>query len=309
MKEFKYISNISKEEIDQNTVIPCIDQQGYHAILIKNSVMKSIPSKFSTDNLNVQIDEILYFDEKEYYFHIITATKNDMYSISQFEIIYEYIFKKLQSAISGNELNILITSIEDYFRTTPDKDLFSLQVGVFGELLTIKYLYDSGYTQIVEKYHDNFYSKHDVEIDDHTRIEIKSTVSEKRIHTFKHNQIFRNDIDVYISSVMLEQSKEGVSLFDLFQEVIDLYDNPDSIFALKKLMKRCGVGEENGGLKFAIQKAYNDLKIYDAKALPKINVPAPDGVTNIKYDVDCSLAEPLNIDDFVNTINSLIKKY
>lgn len=304
MKEFKYISNISKDEIDLNNVIPCIDEQDNHSILIKNSIMKSIATKYSTDNLNVQIDTVLYFGGKDYYFHIITATKNDMYSISQFEVIYEYIFKKISEPISGNELNILITSIEDYFRTTPDKDLFSLQVGVFGELFTIKYLYESGYKNIIEKYHNNFYSKHDIEIDDKTRIEIKSTVSEKRIHTFKHNQIFRDDIDVYVSSVMLEQSKEGVSLLELFQDVKKLYDNPDSILSLNKLMRRCGVGEENVGLKFASSKAYNDIKIYEAKVLPKINIPAPDGVTNIKYDVDCSLAEPLNIEVFLKIISS-----
>ncbi len=305
MKEFKYISSISKNDIDSNIVIPCIDEQGYHAILIKNSILKEVSTKYSTDNLNVQIDTVLHFENNGYYFHIITATKNDMYSISQFEVIYEYIFKKISNPISGNELNILITSIEDYFRTTPEKDLFSLQVGVFGELFTIKYLYESGYKNIIEKYHDNFYSKHDVEIDENNRIEIKSTVLEKRIHTFKHNQIFRDDINVYVSSVMLEQSKEGLSLFDLFQEVIGLYDNPDSILGLQKLMKRCGVGEENVGLKFAESKAYNDLKVYDAKTLPKINVPAPDGVTNIKYDVDCAIAEALNIDDFIEYVKTL----
>lgn len=305
MKEFKYISSISKNDIDSNIVIPCIDEQGYHAILIKNSILKEVSTKYSTDNLNVQIDTVLHFENNGYYFHIITATKNDMYSISQFEVIYEYIFKKISNPISGNELNILITSIEDYFRTTPEKDLFSLQVGVFGELFTIKYLYESGYKNIIEKYHDNFYSKHDVEIDENNRIEIKSTVLEKRIHTFKHNQIFRDDINVYVSSVMLEQSKEGLSLFDLFQEVIGLYDNPDSILGLQKLMKRCGVGEENVGLKFAESKAYNDLKVYDAKTLPKINVPAPDGVTNIKYDVDCAIAEALNIDDFIKYVKTL----
>ena len=305
MKEFKYISTISKDDIDSNVVIPCIDEQGYHAILIKNSILKEVSTKYSTDNLNVQIDTVLHFENNGYYFHIITATKNDMYSISQFEVIYEYIFKKISEPISGNELNILITSIEDYFRTTPEKDLFSLQVGVFGELFTIKYLYESGYKRIIEKYHDNFYSKHDVEIDEENRIEIKSTSSEKRIHTFKHNQIFRDDINVYVSSVMLEQSKEGLSLYDLFQEVIEMYDNPDSILGLKKLMKRCGVGEENVGLKFAEAKAYNDIKIYDAKGLPKINLPAPDGVTNIKYDVDCALAESLNISEFIDKIKFL----
>lgn len=96
----------------------------------------------------------------------------------------------------------------------------------------------------------------------------------------------------------------GVSLLELFQDVKKLHDNPDSILSLNKLMRRCGVEEENVGLKFASSKAYNDIKIYEAKVLPKINIPVPDGVTNIKYDVDCSLAEPLNIEVFLKIISS-----
>ncbi len=302
MNKFKYISNISKEEIDLNNVIPCIDEKGFQTILIKNSIMKEVVTLYSTDNLNVQIDSVLYFENNPYYFHVLTAKKNDVYSCNQFEIIYNYVFKKIINPISGNELNMLITSIEDYFKTTPEKELFSFQVGVFGELLTIKHLFDLGYTKITEKYHENFYSKHDIEINENIRIEIKSTASEKRIHTFKHNQIFRDDVKVYVVSIMLEQSKEGLSLFDIFQNVISLYDNPDSILALNKLMKRCGIEKENTGLKIAELKAYNDFKIYDANDLPKINIPAPNGVTNIKYDVDCSLAKSLNVDEFLKII-------
>lgn len=305
MRQFKYISNLSINEIDNNIVIPCLDEQGNHTVLIKNAINKSVTSRFATDNLNVQIDAELSFENKKYYFHIISSTKNDMYSIGQFQIIYEYIFRKIESPISGNELSALVTSLEDYFRTTPEKDLFSIQVGVFGELLSIKYLYDFGYKKITEKYHQNFYSKHDIELDDKNRIEIKSTVSEKRIHTFKHNQIYRRDINVYVCSIMLEQSKEGVSLLDLFDDVIKLYDDPDSILALQKLMKRCGVGSENVGLKFAIEKAYNDFKIFNAKDLPKIEMEAPDGVTNIKYDVDCSIAKDINIFDFIDRIKEI----
>lgn len=302
MREFKYISNISTEDIKSNNVIPCIDEEGNHCILIKNSVMKKVETKFSTDNLKVQLDSVLHLDGEEFYFHIITAVKNYLYSSNQFEVIYDYIFKKIDEPISGMEMNVLITSIEDYFRTTPEKDLFSLQVGVYGELFAIKYLYELGYKEIIDKYHNNFYSKHDFEINKKIRIEIKSTNSEKRIHTFKHNQIFRSDIEVFVVSVMLEQSEEDMSLFDLFEEIKNLYSDPDSILGLDKLMKRCNVSEEKRGLSFSAMKAYNDIRIFDAKSLPKINMETPDGVTNIKYDVDCSLGNSINVESFIKYI-------
>lgn len=69
-------------------------------------------------------------------------------------------------------------------------------------------------------------------------------------------------------------------------------------------MRRSGVGEENVGFKFASSRAYNDITIYETKVLPKIKIPASDRVTNIKYDVDCSLEELLNVEVFLKIISS-----
>ena len=134
----------------------------------------------------------------------------------------------------------------------------------------------------------------DIELDQKNRIEIKTTVTEKRIHSFKHNQIYRKDINVYVISIMLEQSKEGFTLYDLFQHIIALYDNPDSKFELYKLMKKCNVTCDNKGLCIAFKKAYDDLKIFDVVNLPKLEVDIPNGITNVKYDVNCELTD--NID-------------
>lgn len=305
MKQFKYISNLTIDEIESNIVIPCFNEQGNPAILIKNAINKVITSVFVTDNLKVQIDTLLQFKEESYYCHIISSTKNDAYSIEQFRIIYEYIFKKIDSPILGTQLSLLITSLEDYFKVTPETNSKVLQIGVFGELLTIKYLYDYGYKKIIDKYHQNFYLRHDFELDEKNRIEIKTTILDKRIHTFRHDQIYRKDINVYVCSVMLELSEAGLSLYELFQEVLKLYNDPDSIFSLQKLMKKCNVTSENVGEKFAISKAYNDFKIFDAVELPKIEVDIPNGVTNIRYDVDCSIANDINVYEFISKIEKI----
>lgn len=305
MKSFKYISSIPVEEIRSGVVIPCINENGFRTILVKNTLQKTVVSEYATDNLSVKIDTVLYVADEQFYFHIISANQNDAQSNAQFDIVYEYVFNKIDTPISGTELSALIISLEEYFRTTPDANLFPLQVGVFGELLTIKYLYDSNYTDIVEKYHNNFYSKHDVEINSSCRIEIKTTVSEKRIHRFKHNQIYRTDTNVFVASVMLEQAKEGLSLYELFLQIFALYSSPESIFSLRKLMKRCNVDEEHVGPTFSLEKALSDLKIYDATQLPKLELDPPNGVTAISYDVDCSMAESVYVSEFISFIRSL----
>lgn len=299
MTQFRYLSNISNEELDSLVVIPCIDEENNQCILIKNSREKIVQSGYSTDNLEIKLNRVLTRENSDYFVHIIKSKKQDAYSKTQFDTIFDYVFKKIESPVSDTELSILVTSLEDYFKLTPESNKREIQIGVFGELFTIEYLFNIGYKEIVNKYHTNFYSKHDVEINDKLRLEVKATTSEKRIHHFKHNQIKRTDVDVFVSSVMLEESKEGVSLKQMFEKVIPLFEDPDSIFALKKLMIRCGIVEDKEGMSFAYEKALQDIRIFDANNLPKIDKESFDGISNIEYDVDCSNCEYFNIDDLL----------
>jgi hypothetical protein len=300
MMEYKYISTITADELNTHVVIPCTDEDNHPCILIRNSNPKTTISTYSTDNLEVKLNRVLFFGGTSYFFHIIASKQTDFYSKQQFNTIFEYIFKKIASPIDDLELSTLITSLEDYFKTSPDPNRTPLQIGVFGELLVVKFLYQSGYPEIVEKYHQDFYSKHDVEITDKLRMEIKTTAGEKRIHHFKHAQIFRTDVAVYVASVVLEPSKEGYSLYELFNEVLGFYSDPDAILALKKLMIRCGVSEDDAGLRFALEKALNEIRFYKADALPKLMVGDVDGITNVEYDVDCSLAQQTLVPELIS---------
>lgn len=60
--------------------------------------------------------------------------------------------------------------------------------------------------------------------------------------------------------------------------------------------------EENYGVRFAIEKANEEFKIFSASLLPKIEADIPDSITNIKYDVNCSSADDIKIEDFINMI-------
>lgn len=302
MIQFKYISSLTEDELKEAVVVPCADEDGFSCILIKNSKNKILATGYSTDNLDVKINRVLVRNGENYYVHIIKTKKTDSYSEMQFNIIYEYVFKKIDNPIDDVQLSSLITSLEDYFKMTPEKNKRDIQIGVFGELFTIKHLYDCGFKEIVNKYHTNFYSKHDIEISNSLRLEVKTTTSEKRIHHFKHNQIKRNDIDVIVSSVLLEESKEGVSLKEMFQMVFPLFNNPDSIFALKKLMIKCGLEENECGMSFSFEKAGNEIKYFNAIDLPKIEQVSFEGITNIEYDIDCTNCLSYNVFDLISIL-------
>ena len=302
MKQFKYITTITEEELASNVVISCINENNMPCILIKNKLKKTVNSFYSTDNLDVKFNAVLKLHDIPYYFHIITSKKNDAFSASQFAIVFEYVFNKIGIPIDESGLSLLFGSIEEFFKTTADNNPLALQIGVFGELLVVKQIYYAGYKSIIEKYHKDFFLKHDIEINDQLRIEIKTTSSSRRIHRFQHAQIHRNDIDVFVASSMIEEAQEGLSLYDLFIQVIALYDNPDDVFALQKTMKRCNVSNANKGIIVSEEKALKDIKYYDARLLPQIPIDDLNGVTNISYDVDCSFTPDIGISEFINIL-------
>ena len=182
---------------------------------------------------------------------------------------------------------------------TPDPNRKNVQIGVFGELLTLDFLKQAGYPEILTKYHTDFFSKHDIEISNALRLEVKSSVGDKRIHHFKHDQLYRKDIKLLVASVLLETSQEGLTLSSLFLRILVMTVDPDMRFALQKLMVRCGVSEDDQGLSFSEEYAFSRLKIFDAVNLPKIEGDAPNGVSSVEYDVDCALATDLLIGDAI----------
>lgn len=299
MSQFRYIADISSEELDTRVVIPCKNEQGLQTILIKNDSPKTISSFFTTDNLSIKLDKVLSRGDKDYFVHIIESKKQDGFGLQQFEVIYDYIFSKITNPVSSADLFSLISSLEEYFRMTPDPNRKTVQIGVFGELLTLDFLNQAGYPEILKKYHSNFFSKHDIEISPSLRLEVKSAVGEKRIHHFKHDQLYRKDIRVLVSSVLLEPAQEGLTLYSLFIRILGKTVDPDKRFALQKLMVRCGVSEDDQGLSFSEEYAISRLKLFDAADLPKIEGDAPKGISAIEYDVDCALATDLVIGDAI----------
>ncbi len=302
----KYVTELSSSELENNVVIGCESEDNYPCILIKNALNKKQISNLSTDNLSFKLNTVLSTGDDSFYFHIVKSKKNDYISRQQFKVIYDYLFNRITESIDDTTVYELVESLQEYFTITPDIDTYKLQVGVFGELLVIKCLFDSGYKEILKKYHDNFYSKHDIEISDKVRIEIKTTEKETRIHNFRHDQICRDDVNVYVASVRIEPSQEGISLYDLFCDVIDLYNDADATFKLEKLMRRCNISNASTGIKVAMEKAILDILFFDAKDLPMITGFIPKGVSALTYNVDCSFADAINTNEFIRTLMSEI---
>lgn len=302
MKQYKYIGNITREEFINNTVIVCINEEGRPCILVKNAISKTITRSFDTDNLGIKLNSVLIWENSEFYYHIIVLKDNNNETIKNFELIYDYIFKKFDDPVEDYELIYLINSIDELFRITPEQQNKERQIGLIGELLVVKDLFCKGVEKVFKKYHKNFNSKHDIEFSDKLRMEVKTTSSDQRLHQFRHDQLSRNDITVLVASVLVEEAQEGTTLFDLFQLVIEMCPEPDTRFGLNKLMKQFAVTEEKPGISFSLSKAEESIQYYRAVDLPMIREEIPDGISKISYTVDCAFARPMQIDELMNEL-------
>lgn len=305
--EFKYIAELTETEFESQTVLPFTNEEGRPCVLIRNAVEKQNVLCGATDNLEYRLNTVVTHDSKRYFFHIVSCTNDDGYSKEQFGIAYTYLFKSITEPKSDFEIGSLINSLEQLFKITPEKDRFKLHMGVYGELLFLDYMFKNDCNEIISKYHSNFFSKHDIEIDRLNRIEIKTTVGGKRIHHFSHDQIFRHDVNVFVASSLLEESEEGVSLNEMFEKIISKTTDPKSLLWLGQLKGFCGISTNNPGPSFSYEKGLSDLKIFDSKNLPHLNTDEIKGISNISYDVDCSTSEEENVVDFVDKINQLIE--
>jgi hypothetical protein len=303
--EYQYVADISLEEFKNAVVLPFKNaEDGRPAILIRNKREKNVLKTGATDNIEFHLNSVIEKDGQPFYFHVISCVNNDGYSKEQFDFVFRYLFRRINSPMDDEEVSRLISSLQDLFKVSPETDRKDLWIGVYGELLFLYAIHENDYPEIVEKYHHDFFSKHDIELDQKTRVEVKTTVGSKRIHHFKHDQICRTDILVYVASLMLEQAQEGTSLHELFNLVSTFMEDQNDIYSLAKLRGYCAISEDNPGPSFSFEKGLEDLKVFLASKLPHLAKEDVPGVTSIEYDVDCSLAESMSLSDFIADISN-----
>lgn len=285
----EYFVNLNKHELLDENVIVAKNLDNRLSILIKNLNNEQVSNFFSTDYLQLKTCSKIYL-ENEYIgiYHIIICLSSEKNIIKDFENVFNMLLLKKPKKMSSLEVLNLFNSIDTIFKTTEEKENRELQIGLFGELITLKYLYNLGNSDIINKWHTQFSLKHDIELDKLNRIEIKTTTKEKRIHTFKHNQLVRKDVKVFVISCLLEISEIGLSLNELINQIIDLCSDINKINELQALKKKCGISDENEGMRFNEKLAYLKLKLFDSADIPQIMENIPESITRIIYDVDLS---------------------
>ena len=184
-----------------NTVfVLASDEEGHKCVLLK-SIDTGLSQRLKTDHmvLKTNVDMVDDGEHDMGKYHVIQCVSQDINVNNQFVRVCSYIFNSITEPVDTPFITGLFQDIQTLFETTADSDSHSLQIGVYGEMVLIKFFRQMGREDLADKWHSDFYTKHDIEIDSSRRIEIKTTNKEKRIQKFGHNELVSKNIDIIIA--------------------------------------------------------------------------------------------------------------
>lgn len=292
----QYFTNITKENIEGKNVVVCVDVGNRHSILIRNTENAKETVSFENEFFLMKNNIILEINEKEIgNYHVLICKKKDENSIAHFERVCDYLFIKNDNSLSADEMLKLFYSLETIFSVVSMHDK-TLEIGLYGELSLINYLYEIGF-DCYKSWHTDFFNKHDFEINEKTKLEVKSTIKDFRIHSFGKDQISRKYLNVFIVSCKLKPCEFGLSLYQLCKQTIALLDNKNQMLSIELLMKKLGLNEGYQGINCDKSETYEGMKLYNSIDIPKLVDVIPEGISNVRYDVDFSNIKSSDFDE------------
>ncbi|MBS1363062.1 MAG: PD-(D/E)XK motif protein [Bacilli bacterium] len=170
--------------------------------------------------------------------------------------------------------------------------------GMWGELFSMYNLKQYYNIDISKYYQKEAKRKFDFSVTDKKKIEIKSTLKPERIHHFLHQQLDTDRFDIMVISIKLQKDDKGLSLFELIKICKTLFSNNfEIILYIETIVKNIEINELEE-LKFNLEYAKSNFKIFDALTLPRIKEKNVDGIFNVEYDVDFSNIKNKKIEEF-----------
>jgi len=293
----EYLTVLDVESIKSLNSFFANSTDGNIALLVRNSTDENQISSYNNKHIylksNVKLD---VNKQKIGSFHILTCISSDQKIKSDFQRICNYIFIEKNESKNSDEVITLFYSLQNIFSEEIIRENHFLQIGLYGEYVALLKLIDSKKKNIFEKWHTNFSTRHDIEIDGQTRIEIKTTAKSERIHRFNHEQISRKNLKVFVISNVIELSETGTSLYDLSLKMMSLFSDHKKKLSIEQLINRCGISEFNKGVTSNLEDCFQKCKLYEDIDVPKLIINDHSAITNISYDIDFSMIKEIDFE-------------
>lgn len=287
----EYITQINHDALQKKNVIIGTDVTCRPSVLIRNADASSESVCFENEFFIMKNSIILEHNGTPVgNYHVLICKKTDTLSVDHFNRVCDYLFVKPDNRYTSGEMLKLFYSLETIFSVTCSHDR-SLEIGLYGELTAINYFYDNNLGKLYKSWHVDFFNKHDFEINKNTKVEVKTTTNDVRIHSFRHNQICREGMDIFVISSLLQPCEKGLSLYELCKKTISLLDNSEQMLAIELLMNKLGLNLDYQGISCIQEETYSNLALYNVSDIPRLTTTIPVGVSNVSYDIDFTGAQ------------------
>ena len=168
--------------------------------------------------------------------------------------------------------------------------------GLWAELLLIKHSSNPSY--LVRSWHVVPEDKFDFN-DGTDKIEVKSTISSKREHTFAIEQLNPNPgSKLIIASMFVAQSGVGKNIFNIIDEISTRITYVDVLFKLRE-ETTLTIGsnvDEAARMYFDENTSIDSLQFYDHTSIPAIKVcDVPADVSSVHFKSDLSNVSPIEV--------------
>lgn len=276
-----------------------IDKEGYIALILKTG--EKINYQMSTDLLSLRLGNYCTITTRDKDYsgkcHVLSCRSKEKKLMKIFLMLCITLTEQINEYKNSSELLSFFSSLFQLFKTSPSSNLIKERQGLWGELFVIK---QTGNPYIfVNCWHKEVTRKFDFSYKNF-RLEVKATNQDERIHYFSHDQLFReDDVEIVISSLVLQDEDSGLSLKDLIEDTrVVINGNTELLLKLEKAVMSAGMNDENElGPVYDETLAKRKLSWYSSKVVPKFDQAEPEGVTSTKYKIDLSSVTKMTDDE------------
>lgn len=286
-----------------------INNEGLPVILISSVAdptfisQKNIRLKYLelTHNLECRISE---HNKALFQNFTVIVFKSNQESLQQYFLgIAETLIKSLSEKPTQLEVFQTFKGFVEIFRTLSDIPTKTLQ-GLWGELIVVDTAKEPA--TLLNYWHNIPQEKFDFNADTE-KLEVKSSSTLERIHTFASEQLNPPpDKQVLIASLFVKQTTHGTSISQLatsIRQKVDDNELTEKLFTI--ISKTLGnTVEQSIKIKFDFELAKNSLRFYRHQDIQKIEkIHIPNRISEVRYKSDLSDIKAIEMSSISTTGN------
>lgn len=245
--------------------------------------------EFISIQFNRQCQLINHKKKIEEGIYTIILLKTDIEYLQEYFLkIVFVLLRNLSDKPLLKDLKIEIDKLINLFSKFTKPPLKTIQ-GLWAELLIIEQSKNPDY--LIQSWHNSISDKYDFN-DGIDKIEVKSTLKSRRIHSFSIGQLTPNkNSQLLIASIFTIETGIGTNVSDLIENIVDRIKDKKLSFRLNELVALT-LGkdfEKSFDVFFDYQFALDSIQFYQSSDIPTIqqnNIPS--NIMNIRFDCDLS---------------------